>query len=278
MPEGGIKQSQIEEKINSIKNSLKPGDTFIFYSASHGVTDIIGIEKNIKSPGDEYLCLGKNYPKSFFSQIDFISRAINDEDTLNDNELTSMLRGMEASIKKWVIIDACHSGGFWKGDIDELKNIGFISSANEENDSHFFDVEKIAKKYMEEGLEYFTDTAGIRALENPGLMAMSVMISEALSKDKNGNFNASGLKTVTFNNWQITSKTISFKEEYFKYMEVFSKADMGDPVESIDELWNPYSAKSLDFQGALGSPVPLPGAVVLLGAGLGRLAIYRRRN
>ncbi len=103
-------------------------DLFIFYSSSHGTFSSQNQGETTLSEGDEYLVYGDYNPDN-----------VNYDYLLSDDDLTKMLLPYN-DINKWVIIDACYSGGFWGngeeydnsgGDLDSLDKIEFLSSTSE---------------------------------------------------------------------------------------------------------------------------------------------------
>jgi len=94
-----ITQWEISWHLNKIKETIKPGDILVIYIAGHGRYYEQGenTDETTYYPGDEYVLLGE-------SGLEY--------QKLTDDELVSYL-GDIPDIEKWIIVDSCHSGGFW---------------------------------------------------------------------------------------------------------------------------------------------------------------------
>jgi probable HAF family extracellular repeat protein len=108
----GISTSDIESKINEIKNTIQPGDKLFIYVMGHGSQDLIS--------GHYQINIGK----------DLLQQTI----VLTDDKLTNMLQGLD-TISKYIILDSCNSGGFW-GDLSNLKNRALIAAAPAGQDAY----------------------------------------------------------------------------------------------------------------------------------------------
>ena len=127
---GNANRQTIEQALDDIKSNLSPGDGFVFYFSGHGwfPTSSDGDETpvwvsvgpwDIGNKHDEYLSLG-GYD-------------------LSDDLLGSWLDDSAwNNVDKLVILDACHSGGFWgddktndSGDLENLPRIGLLAACPE---------------------------------------------------------------------------------------------------------------------------------------------------
>ncbi|MBN1506185.1 MAG: caspase family protein [Sedimentisphaerales bacterium] len=117
--DGGVTSEEIEIVVNRLLDEMSPGDTFIFYGAGHGTgKGNVGAtdhqDETTVNTGDEALLLSANA-----------------NDYLFDDTLTRILSSAKMQeMQKWVILDACGSGGFWgnnnpddEGDLEKLTNI-----------------------------------------------------------------------------------------------------------------------------------------------------------
>jgi hypothetical protein len=109
--------SQIQGAIGYVAQYAKPGDSLIFYYSGHGTGGSgLGVEDFIN-------------PVSSVSYQDYSLAA-----GLSDSRL--------ANLKKFVLIDACHSEGLWNNDFEgdadlqSLHNISFLASATEDGVSY----------------------------------------------------------------------------------------------------------------------------------------------
>ncbi len=123
MTHGGVSKQTIKEKIDDIKSKIHAGDLFILYIHTHGFI----LPHDDDSSEIRYLLINENldtgspYP----------------DGALTVFELASYLDNMSA-IHKWVILDACYSGGFWSnGGLGSLKNISLLAAAGKDEQTHF---------------------------------------------------------------------------------------------------------------------------------------------
>ncbi|MFC1577623.1 LamG-like jellyroll fold domain-containing protein [Thermodesulfobacteriota bacterium] len=218
-----ISQTQIEADINNLKLIMNPNDKLFVYITAHGWTDIIGGE-NTSTPEDELLLVGG-------------STIGGDENYLTDDELYSLLKGMD-DIEKWVFIDACFGGGFWGdhtesgGDLERLANISFMSTATETSKTGaFFDTNFPGKGRI-------------------GLGALAFYYT--LGKNENGYF-----KPELYADGKISFEEISTNIENFVrdnpnfQDQIVIQMGPGDPYILTEENWTPIFEKSDDFKGAL---------------------------
>lgn len=223
---GGITTSRIEGALRSLRLRVKPRDRLIVFLSAHGFNESQGDEHS-GSPGDEYLAFHQG---SHFT----------------DDRLSSLLAGMD-DVEKWVMIDACRSGGFWSanedgegdaGDMDRLKNVSLFAAAGEKEDSYA----------DEAGRGYFT-AALIRAFESEELLTFD-SLEESIRQSAEGD----GL------------------DERPAYLR-----SLGYIVDLPLDTWEPLAFKSEDFLGALGCRgVAEPTNWVFLCCGLAGIVSYRR--
>ena len=212
MSTGGIPQSQIESAINEVKSKMKDGDTLFLYIVSHGARDLIGPETTA-TYGDEVLKVGPH--------------DIGDDDYLTDDELYLALKDIDG-INKWVIIDACESGGFWgnkyshdEGDLEKLKNIYFMAAAEEGKDGY----------YLHDGITILAN-----AIENA--MAHDAVDRVLADSNKDG--------ILSFEELLQWVKQFPQVAEYDA--TIVGKLDLGDPVLFSLDMWTPVGYKNIDFE------------------------------
>ena len=180
---------------------------FVIIISSHGESFSDGFETTINS-GNEYCSLGPYFD-------------------LTDNELFSYLKDMDAD--KLVIIDACHSGGFWgnmnpedAGDLEKVKKpLAFIASVRE-NENAFY--------------------------ASTGLGILQYALVEGLTRNiitrhANADHNFDGI--VTFEELAVYVSLIDF----LPYYQVVYEKAFGDPVTFTQDSWNPVGYKNGDISG-----------------------------
>lgn len=142
---GNVNRKSLIDDLNDIKSKLQKGDNFIFYFNGHGgfpmspggdETPIVISAGSfwsvpIINTQDEYLDLQDGPFSNDFS----------------DNDLTDCLNDPKWDfVNKLILIDACHSGGFWgdeynvtdSGDLEELPRSALLASSPEWGASSFY--------------------------------------------------------------------------------------------------------------------------------------------
>ena len=133
----GYHKSQFEIDLNESMSKLNDGDIFVLYIAAHGGT--VTENDNHKgeyeiNPGDEFVVFGSD-------QLLGAGKVEDENFILYDDDLARLLK-QHNDIEKWIIIEACHSGGFLgvEGfpetdgfDLIEVDNISFLASTAEDN-------------------------------------------------------------------------------------------------------------------------------------------------
>jgi hypothetical protein len=214
----GLSKNEIKTAINILKNKMKTGDLFILYIHTHGGTfETIQGTETTKSTGDEFVEIGSSQDGTPYP-----------EGALADNELKSYLEGMD-DISKWVIIDACHSGGFWgnnnstdAGDLEKLKKIGLLAACGEDEITTFIPY------------SYGIFTKGL---------AQAFSFNQQTRK-LNADVNQDGV--LTFNELYIYMNFYWPLSEGFKSLigDVVYEAGFGEVVTFSSDLWKPYAAKN----------------------------------
>lgn len=120
------KQDLWEAVFPAFYDEIKEGDIFVVYMHSHGSQGIyVGPETDFN---DEYIFLYGDHSVRW-----------------HDDDLYELVGEMRRyNICTWVLIDACHSGGFWGdhcptdlGDLEKLNNIGLLAAAPEDENAHY---------------------------------------------------------------------------------------------------------------------------------------------
>jgi hypothetical protein len=120
------------------------------------------------------------------------------------------------------------------------------------------------------------------AVTEMGNTVASVTGSKPIVGDPESFFGAVYIFPLSANNYTITSITSGFgrfqagPDPFQVFLTLAGSASSDDPF-MTDVYFNFDGNASLTYEYDY-TPVPLPGAVLLLGAGLGRLAMYRRRK
>jgi hypothetical protein len=228
---GGIGPGVIQAKINQF-SSIKQGDNFVFYFSGHG-----GINPDNQK---EYLLIGT-------------TNSANVEDTMSwvvlyKDELANWLKALDdKGINIWVIMDACKSGGFWDGALENLKHVGLIASATKGADS-------VSDLFRQIGIFEIALAADLD-LQSRGNNTW-------IDTNQDGLISFSELASRVTEGWSNTT----FVRDYIDRL-VFIRG-LGDPVIFSLDMWNPIGAKSTDFNGAFsGEPMTkkaLPWLMLLL--------------
>jgi len=228
----GVTTEQIAEAIDQLHGKMQADDKFMLYASAHGGSISSGTETTL-TIGDEFLDIGNT--------------GNTDSDFLWDDILKGSLGGMN-DIEKWIMLDACESGGFWGnynqndlGDLEKLSNIGLFASAAEGENSY-------SSFWTHEGL--FTNA-----------------LDKAFSYD--GDYLYADLdhkSGITFDELTVYLQNDWWLDYLTKNPEPFTvwTRGQGDPILFTSDMWSPASFASDDFAGSLGyEPVPTPGAFLL---------------
>ena len=197
-----ITQTEIENSINQF--DMDSDDIFIFYAMCHGDDDQTNSETT-STAGDEYL---QTATKALF-----------------DDDLTRMLESL--SCQKWVILDACHSGGFWGNDeetsgrdLDSLNKIGLFAAAHE-----------LTVAFTAGGRGIFTSALSEALSPNP-------LFSNFINADMDSDHH-------------LTWSELTFYTQYLATLPqlgtVVYEMEQGDPIVFNIDMWTPVSFASEDF-------------------------------
>jgi PKD repeat protein len=227
-----VDEWRIKWAIDNVKTKIKPGDILFIYIVGHGFGELVGNDETTLTKEDEYIMLNE-------AGIVPIDRY-----RLTDDELTSMLRNMD-DIEKWIIVDSCHSGGFWgnpdnpetdEGDLEKLRKVSMFAAADERSPGKFLSEEEW-KDHPDFGKTVF-----------------GIAIRNALSRKANEHVIA---------DWEPDDGILTFDElvswvktEAIKYLPdlegtVVREIDFGDPILFSWNDWYPESQKSDDFIGTI---------------------------
>jgi hypothetical protein len=186
---GGVDKELIHSAIKGINTMMRPGDIFFFYFTGHGG------QVKTENTYSEFLVCGMDI-NSF----------------ILDNELPFWLKEMNPAISKWIVIEACHSGGFLE-DLNNygLMNFSFLASA-------------------------MTDKVSWYDFSGFGLFDQALY--DAFKQKKDG---------YTFN--ELYSYILAWKQSHlYHYVDtIVYEMDQGDPILYSDDLFIPVGFKSPDF-------------------------------
>ena len=244
-----ITKLRINVAIMAIKTFIQPGDTLFIYIVGHGgpfKIEDFGSETTI-TRANEYVVLNDMY------------------DTITDDDLTCMLKGME-DVEKWIMVDACHSGGFWGnknlydiGDLEKLPKTCMMASAKEDGPGKYFDTHDYDAKCPD---CYGKTVFGIHLRD-----AFAIKPNNHVNCD----YNDDGV--ITFDEleyWMTERAKISWG--WLNGLTVQTN-DLGDDIIfSIDD-WSPECKKSDDFEGSLGTISIFDPKANILGDTLGYVGV-----
>jgi hypothetical protein len=210
----------VQNKLNSW--NMQSGDELVLFFSGHG--DPCGVEdETTLTPGDERVFMG-------------------DATLLTDDTLKLSLDGYDG-VEKWVLLDACHTGGFWGddnsgdvGDLEKLSNIALFAACPEDQTTG---MDSNGRGWFSLALtNAFTPTSGNADTNNDGVVTFSELTSYVLTHG------------------------ISLSDP------VAYEKGLGDPIAWSPDLWNPVSFASPDFEDYLGhldssAQIPAPGAMLL---------------
>jgi hypothetical protein len=221
----GIKKSDIQAKINEINLKMKAGDLLLIYITGHGGS-------GNDNQGDAYVIIGPD------------QSSLNSEGILSDSDLYTYLKVMDDK-SKWVMIDACHSGGFWglnslndDGGLERLKKIGFLAATW----NPFGDVlGRYIVGFIAGGSKYFPNYYGL----------FTYALKDAFSLTSNGKPKAAGDDGIL-----SIEKLYSYvhfwggwQEWLYDWNVTYGEMAFGDPFTFTLDKWNPGCGKTDDVKG-----------------------------
>ena len=245
---GRITEGKIQDAIAGF--DFQPEDKFLLYIAGHGFSDLIGFEEvtETTNSADEVIQLGN---------AEFLGIP-NPDTLLNDNELTNILQNTDKyenidEVSKWVILDACASGGFI-GDFKaaEISNINVLASAPELGNM-YYSKEKDSDLF---GLPFFSYILG-----KGFVIDKSTGFSRADTDGRNG------ISFEELASWMIDGPAFDVKDsktdEKVNILTLIQlyEGGFGDPVSYSPDMYSPVFYQSPDAQGSLfapAEPVPSP--------------------
>ena len=225
---GGIPKNYIENSIEMVGRLMQPGDTLFLYITGHGRSGIDPFQETTLMPGDEMIQTGKYLWD------------ISGNHVLTDDELYSFLIGLN-HVNKWVLIDACHSGGFWgnqnpedEGDLEKLENISFVASSVENEKS--------------EGITYVEGS-------NEFVSIFADALHTGFSFDDQGqNLQLDINPRDGFISFEEVADWIEYWTDLKNYSgQIVIEMDFGDKTTFAPELWNPVFESSVNFTNVINS-------------------------
>ena len=226
---GGVDPSVIQSNINTFvaDPTIAPGDNFIFYIAGHGFVD----QDNSK----EYILIGTTNTANYDDQSSWLK--------LYKDDLANWLKGLDdKGVNIWVIIQSCHSAGFWNGALQNLQHVGFIASA--QTDSPAFSdimISKVIGMFTRQLSKLLYDQSDGR---------------NTIDLDQDGEIDFDELANAAQNIGGIVQNQIG-KLVYYE--------NSLSPVTFSLDMWAPFSQKTSGFSGLLpGAPTPKNPPVPLL--------------
>lgn len=233
----GISNLQLKTEIENIYAHMKPGDNLFLYLAAHGF-----------GRGDEAIRLGKGFAGE-----------------LSDDELTLILEPL-SGVNKWIIMDACYSGGFWgPGDLAETLDYAGVGLNFDTGDLNRVSQIALLTSASEQTQAYYSDV---------GLPLIYYALSDGLTLDANGFYWA-----------DLNQDQILDMMDLGRYVQLYANCspqvaptmcknyigqvvfemDFGDPAQFSSTLLSPMFFVSNDFSGAVGlSVIPEPSTAALL--------------
>jgi hypothetical protein len=227
--DGGLTADDIRNYINEMMamGAMQPGDMFWLYIAAHGGSTDTGNETTL-NPGNEGVRLG--WKSQAFGQ---------GNGTLTDDDLYQMLNAADSAgnYGKLIFMDSCHSGGFWGGDLDKLKNIALVAAAWEE--------------CLPNGTECKTQ------FDSTGRPIFGKTLNDALQLEA-GHMKADADKNGILEVDEILPYYITYNQT--RTGIVYEMA-FGDPIEFLPDLLHPQSFKSDDFGGNIDYTINAQGTI-----------------
>ena len=196
---GGVDKELIHSAINGFNKMMRSGDIFFLFFFGHGG------QVKTENTHSEFLLCG---PESDSFVWDF--------------ELPFWLKEMNPAISKWIVVEACHSGGFLE-DFNNygLNNFSFLASAQTDKTC-------------------FYDFSGF------GLFGQALF--DAFKRDKNGRM-AVGPEGdgFTFNDLYLYILSWKINHRWYYTNTIVYEMDQGDPILYTDDLFIPVAFQSFDF-------------------------------
>lgn len=235
MVDGGVKKNDLKSTIEYLKSlPLKEGDGLILYVNCHGAKYI-----SPSSQATYILCTGSERNISCgCSETDIDINIINQypDDYITDIDLKEMLSGMD-NIQKWIIIDSCHSGGFYNS-IHSLMNASLVASTTED--------------LLSWGYDFST------GMVKGGLFTGA--FCDGFSRKSNGKLLMDGYHSTLNPERVYPEDGIVTFEEIVNYVEDYNQKtdvngrivyelNIGNPAVFTMDKWNPTGYRTADFLG-----------------------------